>query len=179
MPPFTRVQHMVEDARIMHKNFQGKESDYNAKGSRNFSLVLPPDLLTQMQTEFNEYGDTWNFKETKPREDGDEVLPFLPIQIGFNGPRPPKIMAITSAGMLPMDESLVGTLDWQDFTNVDVKFQASDWQNKMGNHGRKAYLVSLYVTVDEDELDKKYANIPILGQPVEAPPELAGDFENE
>lgn len=39
---------MVEDARLMFRNFAGKENQYNREGDRNFAVELPVDLAEQM-----------------------------------------------------------------------------------------------------------------------------------
>ena len=47
MPDFAKT-FIVEDARIIFRNFSGKEGQYNREGDRNFAVVLPPDIAQQM-----------------------------------------------------------------------------------------------------------------------------------
>ena len=35
---------MVENAQLIFRNFEGKEGQYNRKGDRNFSVILPKDV---------------------------------------------------------------------------------------------------------------------------------------
>ncbi len=40
---------MVEDARLIFRNFAGKEGQYNREGDRNFAVILPDDVAEQME----------------------------------------------------------------------------------------------------------------------------------
>jgi hypothetical protein len=81
----------------------------------------------------------------------------LPISVNFKG-RPPRIVLITSRGRTNLDESQVETLDWVDIINVDLIVRPYEWtvNNKSGI---KAYLQSLYVTIEEDPLELKYSEM--------------------
>ena len=39
----------VENARILFRNFAGKESKFNAKGKRNFCLILDNDVAEDLK----------------------------------------------------------------------------------------------------------------------------------
>jgi hypothetical protein len=47
-------------------------------------------------------------------------------------------------------------LDWAEFENIDLIVSGYDWDVN-GKQGTKAYLKKMYVTLVEDELDRKYA----------------------
>jgi hypothetical protein len=102
--------------------------------------------------------DNWNVKWLRPREEeGEEPQAYLPISVNFKG-RPPRIVLITSRGRTNLDESQVETLDWVDIINVDLIVRPYEWtvNNKSGV---KAYLQSIYVTIDEDPLELKYSEL--------------------
>jgi hypothetical protein len=50
-------------------------------------------------------------------------------------------------------------LDWADIKSSDLICRAYEWDVN-GKTGIKAYLQSLFVTIEEDYLDRKYSNDP-------------------
>ncbi len=147
---------LMEGVRLVFRNFEGKEGQYNKAGDRNFGVILPPDIAQAM------LADGWNIKYLKPREeDEDETeTPWLSVAVNFDKGRPPKIVMVTSRGRTMLDERTVEMLDWADITNVDLIVRPYAWEVS-GNRGIKAYLQSMYVTIEEDELDKKYSELEV------------------
>jgi len=145
---------LMEGVRIIFRNFQGKEGQYNRAGDRNFGVILPSEVAAAM------LADGWNVKYLKPREDDEdgEEIPWLAVSVNFDKGRPPKIMMITDRGRTAMDESTVDMLDWADIKNVDLIVRPYTWEVS-GRTGIKAYLQSMYVTIEEDELERKYAEM--------------------
>ena len=145
---------VMENVRIIFRNFQGKEDMYNRAGDRNFSVVLPPDVADAMAR------DGWNVKPLRAREDGDEPGAHLSIAVSYKV-RPPQIFLITSKHRNAIGESEVDMLDWAEIKNVDVIINPFAWgPNARGESGIKAYLGALYVTIEENPLEQKYADIP-------------------
>jgi hypothetical protein len=144
---------LMEGVRIIFRNFAGKEGQYNREGDRNFAVLLDPETAAAMDT------DGWNVKILKQREGEEEEAPqaYLPISVNFKG-RPPRVVMITSRGRTHLDESSVETLDWVDILNVDLIVRPYEW-NVNGRGGIKAYLQSLYVTIEEDPLEIKYSEL--------------------
>lgn len=146
-----RKTFMVEDAQIIFRNFAGEESQYNRKGDRNFAVILDPDTAEKMLE------DGWNIKSLKPREEGEPEVPYIQIAVNFDN-RPPTVVMITSTGRTRLDEKSVEVLDYADIRVADLICNGYDWtvQEKSGT---KAYLKSLFITIEEDELERKYAVI--------------------
>jgi hypothetical protein len=152
---------VMEGMRIVFRNFEGKEGQYNREGDRNFGVILPPDIAEAM------LADGWNVKYLKPREedeDGEET-PWLSVSVNFDKGRPPTILLITSRGKTKLDEDTVDQLDWVDIATdeqgnpkVDLIVRPYMW-DVSGRQGIKAYLQSMYVTIEEDELQRKYAEM--------------------
>lgn len=145
---------MIEDARVVFRNFAGDEGAYNRKGDRNFCVLLDEDNAAQMQK------DGWNIKFLKAREPGDADQAYVQVSVSYKS-KPPTVVLITSKGRTTLPEDMVETLDWVDIGKVDLIFNPYSW-NVNGNSGVKAYLKSIFVTVAEDELMLKYADVPEL-----------------
>lgn len=143
---------VIEGARIIFRNFAGREGMYNRDGDRNFCVLLEPELAVQMAE------DGWNVKSLKAREETDDVQPYLMVTVGFKI-RPPRIVMITSRGRTDLSEHEVEVLDWVDVRNVDLIVRPYEWAVN-GKTGIKAYLKSLFITIDEDVLELKYADVP-------------------
>lgn len=144
---------LMEGVRIIFRNFAGKEQQYNREGDRNFAVLLDDEVAQAMAN------DGWNVKWLKPREDDEEGVEqaYLQVTVGFKG-RPPNIVMITSRGRTNLTEDTIETLDWADIRNVDLIVRPYEWAVQ-GKTGIKAYLQSLYVTIEEDALAQKYADI--------------------
>lgn len=157
---------IFEDARIMFRNFTGREGLYNAEGERNFCLVLDPQEAEELKAQ------GWNIKTLKPKEEGDEPLPYVQVKVGYKI-LPPTIKTITSRGATIITEDLVGMLDYVEIAKVDLTIRPREWEP-----GRiKAYLKTMYVTIQEDYLELKYADVPDSAlNSLEAIP-LAGDHD--
>jgi hypothetical protein len=109
---------------------------------------LDPQAAMQMER------DGWNIKYLKPREEGDEPTPYLPVSVSFKV-RPPRIMMMSATARTPLDEDSCEVLDWADIEKSDLIVTPYEWSVN-GKTGIKAYLKSLFVTIAEDDLERKY-----------------------
>lgn len=139
----------VENAQLIFKNFSGAEKQYNAAGKRNFCVILPHDFAAVLA------GDGWPVKMLDAYDEGDEDTPYIQVTVGYKV-RPPKVVMITSRSRTPLDEETINVLDWASMGTVDLIARAYDW-NVNGKEGRKPYLQTMFVTIEEDELERKYA----------------------
>lgn len=145
---------LMEGVQIIFRNFTGKEGQYNREGDRNFAVLLDDKVAHAMAE------DGWNVKWLKPREDAEEgetEQAYLQVSVNYKG-RPPRVVMITDRGRTNLDEDSCELLDWADIKNVDLIVRPYSWEVS-GKTGIKAYLQSIYVTIDEDELEKKYADL--------------------
>ncbi len=140
---------MVEDARLVFRNFSGKEGQYNREGDRNFAVILDFKTAKVMLK------DGWNVKYLDSREEGEEDTPYIQVAVNFNH-RPPRVVMITSTSRTNLTEESVDVLDWAEVRTADLIARAYDWTVN-GKSGTKAYLQSLFVTIEEDALERKYA----------------------
>lgn len=145
-----RKEFVVEDATIIFGNFSGKKDKFNSEGNRHFSVVLSPEQAEELTAE------GWNVKVLDARED-EEPLIFIRVFVRFDI-RPPRITTITSSGRHLLDEDTVAALDSMDISKVDLMVSGYEWELN-GKAGIKPYLKTMFVTVDEDILQRKYALI--------------------
>lgn len=140
----------IENAKIRFRNFSGAPDKFNPQGGkRSFAVFLDLPMADQLHEE------GWNIKVLKPREEGDQPQPYLPVKIVY-GKVPPKVVVVRPDGSLePLDEDTIDLLDSAELEYVDLVIRPYDWEMN-GNSGRTAYLKSMYVTLAETELDRKY-----------------------
>lgn len=176
---------MIEGARIGFRNFSGKEGKFNPKGRKNFCVFL--DQLIEVDAEFNggrgvirapKEGpgfytylgnvlqmDGWNVRWLEPRNPEDEAVPYMQVAVSFDN-IVPKIVLVSSHGKTVLGDSAddstrpsVEILDWAEIDNVDLIIRPYNWSVN-GKEGVKAYVKSMYVTIAEDEFEKKYYDVP-------------------
>ena len=140
----------IENARIIFRNFEGKPSQFNAKGDRNFCVIL--DIDKETADIFK--ADGWNIKQLRPREEGEEPEFYMQVKVNFNG-RPPKVVKIKRGKPIELDEDSVSNLDDADIEHVDLIISPYQW-NVNGKSGIKAYLKTGYFTIAEDRFESKY-----------------------
>ena len=142
---------VMENAHIIFKNFSGKEGKYNPPGRRNFCVILDEDLSKKLMM------DGWNIKYLRPRDDDDQPTPYIPVTVSYDY-NPPKVYVVTSKGKTLLDEDEVGMIDWAETNNIDLVIRPYAWEVN-GKTGVKAYLKTMYATILEDDLDRKYNSI--------------------
>lgn len=147
----TEKTFMIEDARIIFLNFEGKEARFNDSGDRNFAVVLDPDTANQMLQ------DGWNVKILSAREEDEDDTFYIPVKVRYDV-RPPRVTLISSTGRTILDEDSVKILDSVDIAKVDLIARGFDWSVN-GKSGTKAYLKTMFVTISEDALEMKYGAV--------------------
>lgn len=153
----------IENARILFRNFQGAEGQYNAAGKRTFSIALDGDQAQELK----EIG--WNVKTKPAREEGGDELHHLPVEVAYGKGRPPSIFLISEKPSekddeprtvrTALDEDTVMLLDYAELELIDLIIRPYNWDVN-GQQGVKAYLKKGFFTLRQDELDRKYSHVP-------------------
>lgn len=138
------------DCKIFARNFSGAETQFNAKGNRNFCVIIEDDKLAEQMI-----ADGWNVKRLKPREDGELGAYFTNVKVNYGKGRPPKIMEVIAGKRVELGEDDVHALDIEELERVDVTIRPFQWEVR-GKTGTKGYLQTGYFYVKEDALDALY-----------------------
>ena len=148
--PEVRPNVTIEDGELRFRNFAGRAGTFNMAGKRNFAVLLPEAVAEQMKA------DGWNVKYLQPREDGDVEQAYIKVNINFESRQPPQITLVTSRGRTNLGPDEVSNLEFAQIIKADMII--APWLNQTTGT-TSAWLQKLFVTIQEDELEMKYADV--------------------
>ena len=139
----------IDNAKIIFKNFEGREDKFNRKGDRNFSLIIEDPRTADALVERG-----WNVKVKAARDEDEEPFMRLPVKVKFND-YGPKVYLWTGNRRNELDEESVACLDNIEIENVNLDIRPFDWEVN-GRTGRTAYLQSIEVFQRVDRFAARY-----------------------
>lgn len=147
---------MLDDARIIWRNFAGVGGKYNREGDRNFAVVIDDqEIAEKLMNDCNDMGAPWNIKIRPPKEEGDMPFMCLPVKIRFNN-YGPNVYLVSGNSRNVLGPNEVACLDKIDieYVNLDIR-PYDDIVN--GKPYRTAYLQNIEVHQRIDRFKARYA----------------------
>lgn len=147
---------MIDDARIIYRNFEGRGDKYNREGDRNFAVLIDDEnIAKQLCEDVNDMGAPWNVKIKDPRDDGDMPFMYLPVKVKFNN-RGPNVYLVSGNRRNVLGPESIGMLDQIEIDSVNLDIRPYDDMIN-GKAFRAAYLQSIEVHQRIDRFAAQYA----------------------
>ena len=143
---------IVENGRIIYRNFSGVGTQFNREADRNFCVFIDnPETANELK----EQG--WNVKIRKPRDPEDEVSHYIKVNVSYRF-REPKIIRHIGNYAQEMHEDNIKEIDQDDILYCDMVINPSRWERPNGDWGLSAYLQELHVIDQPDYFSSKYGS---------------------
>ena len=148
----------IDDATLIFKNFEGRETQYNRKGDRNFAIRIDnPDDAEKLRDR------GWNVRIKPGRDEDDGPFMYLPVKLGYNKRDDgtvfgPNAYLWSGNNRITLDEESISTLDQIEIETVNLDIRPNDW-NISGRSGRTAWLKNIEVYQRIDRFAARYAQM--------------------
>lgn len=153
----------IKNSSVAYKNFRGIGGDYNNEGDRNFNVVIDETTARELKNA------GYNIRVQPGRKEGDDDRYLLKINVSYRFVEP-NIYVIEDGTRVKITEDTVGRLDGANIDFVDLSFTPSHWK-KGAREGVAAYLKTMYVYLQVDELDREWnENHPVYDDDEETAP---------
>lgn len=185
--PYKRVTEEIklEGIQLIWRNFAGEKKLYNENGKRKFAIPLDEDVALKL------YNAGWNVKDNVNKvndltHSAEEVLYHLEVNVKIDGKVMPRLFvvakkwsereqgAISVRTLLDEENVPLAILDFAPVEYADVILRPFNYDIN-GKKGVSAYLKTLFAFLRQDDLEAKYAHIPIEG-PEQAEIEAGDDI---
>ena len=169
----------IDNIRLLWPNFAGEKRKFNEGGKRNFNIAFEEEEAAAIK----EMG--WPIREwERENDEGEkEIVYLLKVTVKMDGQRPPVIYLVSTIpnGELrrtALDEEMVHLLDKLEFSEVHVNLRPYNY-DVSGSKGVAAYLKTGVFILAQDDLERRYAHIPLDGDDIPLEIENIIDAEAE
>ena len=138
-----------ENVKLIYKNFEGKAKGLNEEGNRNFSFIVPPNRIAELE----EAGLI--IKELKKINEEDPTQYYMKVKVKFADVGGPRLILVNGDTQVSLDDKSARVLDFTDIISADLSITKYNWKYG-GRSGFNAYLRVIYAKIDPDPITAKY-----------------------
>ena len=142
---------VIDNARLIFKNFSGKGDNYNREGDRNFAVIIDdPDAAEDLADA------GWNVRPLVSKDPDEEPTHYIKVKVSFKV-RAPKVRLLSNHKQVFLNENTISSLDFAKIEECGVVISPYMWEVN-GKRGISAYLDSMYAKIEDDPFADKYAD---------------------
>mgnify|MGYP004629069861 FL=1 len=142
---------VIDNARLIFKNFSGKGDNYNREGDRNFAVVIDDPNAAEDLADAG-----WNVRPLISKDPDEEPTHYIKVKVSFKV-RAPKVRLLSNHKQVFLNENTISSLDFAKIEECGVVISPYMWEVN-GKRGISAYLDSMYAKIEDDPFADKYAD---------------------
>ena len=142
---------VIDNARLIFKNFSGKGDNYNREGDRNFAVIIDdPNAAKDLANA------GWNVRPLISKDPDEEPTHYIKVKVSFKV-RAPKVRLLSNHKQVFLNENTISSLDFAKIEECGVVISPYMWEVN-GKRGISAYLDSMYAKIEDDPFADKYVD---------------------
>lgn len=142
---------VIDNARLIFKNFSGKGDNYNREGDRNFAVIIDDPNAAKDLADAG-----WNVRPLVSKDPDEEPTHYIKVKVSFKV-RAPKVRLLSNHKQVFLNENTISSLDFAKIEECGVVISPYMWEVN-GKRGISAYLDSMYAKIEDDPFADKYAD---------------------
>lgn len=142
---------VIDNARLIFKNFSGKGDNYNREGDRNFAVIIDDPNAAEDLADAG-----WNVRPLVSKDPDEEPTHYIKVKVSFKV-RAPKVRLLSNHKQVFLNENTISSLDFAKIEECGVVISPYMWKVN-GKRGISAYLDSMYAKIEDDPFADKYAD---------------------
>ncbi len=142
---------VIDNARLIFKNFSGKGDNYNREGDRNFAVIIDDPKAAEDLADAG-----WNVRPLVSKDPDEEPTHYIKVKVSFKV-RAPKVRLLSNHKQVFLNENTISSLDFAKIEECGVVISPYLWEVN-GKRGISAYLDSMYAKIEDDPFADKYAD---------------------